>query len=205
MIKVIETDTSSKEPIEIDTSNPVEHSKTAWKYNIIVNWHSGQDLSFEHKRKEKFVSNIIEYCHSDPEFCENVVWINNIWDNYFEADDSTEVEGTFTIVETKGNFIEATGCAGITLDDFSEYTYLELIHGLLSVKAIVCESISNIKHFITILNKRDVETREKIYRVEMKMFDMYPNKQFQFSIYHFQIQKDLDTFIKNKNILYFEQ
>lgn len=204
MLKVIETDTSTKKLIDINTSDPVEYPKVPWNATIQLIWLLHQDLSVKHRQKEMLIANIADYCHSDPESCENVDWINDIWERYYVAGYSTKIEDTFTFVETKGYSVEATGCAGITLNDFSEYTYLELIHGLPSVKAIVCESISNIKHFITVLNKRDIETREEIYKVEMKMFDMYPNKQFQFSIYHFQNQKDLDIFIRNKNILYFE-
>lgn len=205
MLKVIEADTSAEKPIDIDTPEPAEYSKVAWHVNIPLTWPLRQDLSVESGQKEMLIPNLVEYCHLDPESCENVDWINDIWENYYDVVYSTEVEDTFAFIEAKGFYAGVIGYRIELLDDFSEYTYLELIHGLPSVKAIVCEPISNIKHFITILNKRDIETREEIYRVEMKMFDMYPNKQFQFSIYHFQIQKDLDTFIKNKNILYFEQ
>lgn len=206
MLKVIDLDTSSKKPLEFfDPSDSAEYSKVTWRHNIREKWSLRQDLSVEDKRKETLLPNIVKYCQLEPDCCENVGWLNDVWDNYNKVVYPTKIESTVTFGETTGYFVEVSGYTVKLLADFAEYTYLELIHGLRSVKAIVCESISDIKHFITILDKRDIETREEIYKVEMKLFDLYPNKQIQFSIYSFQNQKDLDIFIKNKKLLYFER
>jgi len=37
----------------------------------------------------------------------------------------------------------------------------------------------------------------------MQLFDLYPNKPFEFSVCHFHNQKDIDIFIKNKKILFY--
>lgn len=200
----MEVDTSSKDSLSYDPSDSAEYIKTEWNPNIRENRILHQDLSVGQKRKETLLPNIIKYCHSGLAHCENVIWLNEVWDNYYKVVYPTEIESTVTLVETTGSSAELLGYTEELLD-LTEYTYLEIIHGLPSVKAIVCESISDVKHFITILDKRDIETREKIYRVEMRMFDLYPNKQFQFSVYHFHSQEDIDIFIKNKNILFFER
>ncbi|MBU3980991.1 MAG: hypothetical protein KKG97_06715 [Proteobacteria bacterium] len=200
----MEVDTSSKDSLSYDPSDSAESIKTKWNPNIRENRLLQQDFSVGQKRKETLLPNITKYCHSGPAHCENVIWLNEVWDNYYKVVYPTEIESAETFVEVTGSSVELLGYTEELLD-LTEYTYLEIIHGLPSVKAIVCESTPDVKHFITILDKRDIETREKIYRVEMRMFDLYPNKQFQFSVYHFHSQKDIDIFIKNKNILFFER
>ena len=85
-----------------------------------------------------------------------------------------------------------------------ENTYLNQIYHLPSVKTVVLESTHDVKHFITVLDKRDLETREKIYEVEMRMFDQYPEEQFDFSIYCIDKKKEIDLVLKNKEILYYK-
>jgi len=83
--------------------------------------------------------------------------------------------------------------------------YHEHIRHLPGVEAILCETLSDITHFLTILSARDVETREKIYRVEMDMFDGYKNTQLTFSVSYLHNPEDLYMFIKNRNVLFLKQ
>lgn len=83
--------------------------------------------------------------------------------------------------------------------------YREHIRHLPGVEAILCETLSDITHFMTILSTRDVETREKIYSVEMQMFDVYTNDQLTFSVSYLHHPENLYMFIKNKNVLFLKQ
>ena len=61
--------------------------------------------------------------------------------------------------------------------------YVDSVSHLPNVKAVALRQTNDTRHFITILDKRNIETREKIYEVEMSIFDRYLNEQFDFSVY----------------------
>lgn len=82
--------------------------------------------------------------------------------------------------------------------------YNSNIYKLQSVKAIVCEVVNNVTYLKTILSKRDVETREKIYEVEMRMFDRFKDVHFEFSTDYFRTPQELSMLLVNKTILFYE-
>ena len=86
-----------------------------------------------------------------------------------------------------------------------EEFYYEHICHLPGVEAILCETLSDITHFITILSTRDVETREKIYRVELNLFELYQDSQVTFSVSYLHNSGDLHTFSNNKKVLFQKQ
>jgi len=202
MNAVIEADTSSKIFEDFELPDSAEYIPTAWSSKISVKKSLCLDLSVGYGQK-LLIPEIVKYCHLRPAHCEKVVWLNEVWDSYYRVVYPAESENTVSFIEPIDYSVHTESEEFFV--DIPEYTYTESIHILPGVKAIVCEHISDVKHLITILNKRNLETREKIYRVEMKMFDLYPNMQFQFSVYCFSDQEELDISIKNKNILYFER
>lgn len=84
----------------------------------------------------------------------------------------------------------------------SKFFYTQKVIGLPNIEAIVYEILSNSQHFMTILSKRDLETREKIYNIEMKMFDTFKNENFKFSVNYINKPDELYSMIKNKNVLF---
>jgi len=86
-----------------------------------------------------------------------------------------------------------------------ETYYVREISNLSNVEAITTGSFNNYKHFKTILNKRDVEIREKIYKVELEMHEIFENETFVFSIDHLENSQELNTFIKDKSVLFYKQ
>lgn len=200
----MEVDTSSKDSLSYNPSDSAEYIKTKWNPNIRENRLLHQDFSVGQKRKETLLSDILKCCHLEHGYCEDILWLKELWGNYYKRIYSTEAINTETCFEATGFSLELLEYTEPSLDDVTEYTYLHFIYRLPSVKAIVCESTPDVTNFITILDKRDLKTREKIYRAEMRMFDLYPNKPFEFSVYHFHNQKDINIFIKNKKILFYE-
>ena len=203
MNAVIETDTSSMTIEDFELLDSAENIPTALGSKISVKRSLSLDLSVGHGQKEILMPEIVKYCHLKPARCEKVVWLKDVWDSYYRVVYLAESENTVSLIDAIDYSVH-TESEKIFVDK-PEYTYTESIHILPSVKAIVCEPISDVKHLISILNKRNLKTREKIYSVEMKMFGLYPNMQFQFSVYCLPDQEELDNFIKNKNILYFER
>jgi hypothetical protein len=86
-----------------------------------------------------------------------------------------------------------------------EEFYYEHICHLPGVEAILCEALSDITHFITILSTRDVETREKIYSVELNLFELYQDSQVTFSVSYLHNSGDLHTFSNHKKVLFQKQ
>ena len=86
-----------------------------------------------------------------------------------------------------------------------ENYYTEEIAYLPNVKAIIYQKISKVKHITTILNERNLETREYIYKVEMLIFESFPNQQFHFSIICYNEPHELDELIKGKDIFFFNR
>ena len=80
--------------------------------------------------------------------------------------------------------------------------YIKQVSELPNIEAIVYEILPDARHFMTILSKRDLETREKIYYIEMKMFETFKNESFKFSVSYTHKPYELDSIIKNKNVLF---
>lgn len=83
-----------------------------------------------------------------------------------------------------------------------ENFYITKVCDLPNIEAIAYEILTEAKHFMTILSKRDVETREKIYNIEMEMFATFKNDSFKFSVNYIHNPNELDSIIKNKNVLF---
>lgn len=85
----------------------------------------------------------------------------------------------------------------ITLNDY----YVERIKNLENVIAVAVENENKYTHFTTVMIKKNLEERSKIYKVEKEMFDRF-NENFTFSIQQIQDKKYLNEFLKNKVILF---
>ncbi len=96
------------------------------------------------------------------------------------------------------NYLEGDRHLVISPENF----YITKVSDLPNIEAIVYEILPDTKHFTTILSKRDVETREKIYNIEMKMFETFKSESFKFSVNHINKPYELDSIIKNKNVLF---
>jgi len=83
-----------------------------------------------------------------------------------------------------------------------ENFYVNNICELPNIEAIVSEIFSSEKHFMTILSNRDIATREKIYLVELKMFELFSKENFRFSVNYIHKPGELDSLIKNKTVLF---
>lgn len=83
-----------------------------------------------------------------------------------------------------------------------ENYYINNVSDLPNIEAIIYEILPNARHFTTILSKRDLETREKIYNIEMKMFETFKSKNFRFSVNYIHKPDELAAIIKNKNVLF---
>ncbi len=83
-----------------------------------------------------------------------------------------------------------------------ENFYVNNICKLPNIEAIVYGVLPTEKHFITILSKRDLMTREKIYLVELKMFDIFKNENFRFSVDYIHNSEELASLIKGKSVLF---
>ncbi len=96
------------------------------------------------------------------------------------------------------NYLEGDRHLVISPENF----YITKVSDLPNIEAIVYEILPDTKHFTTILSKRDIETREKIYNIEMKMFETFKSESFKFSVNHINKPYELDSIIKNKNVLF---
>lgn len=80
--------------------------------------------------------------------------------------------------------------------------YCQQICRLPGVEAILQEYQPDVTHFITILAHRDLETREKIYAVEMEMFAAYPHLALTFSVSYLPTPHDVSMFLKHRHVLF---
>ena len=190
-------DTSSGFFGDIDPSDSAETHQTKWRPRIFREGFQMLSLSVGEVQKAVLISNIGRYCQIEPKECEK--WATVIYKDTSETVYLTENESD---IITLGNVV-VIGSEGHLVVS-SENTYLNQIYHLPSVKAVVLESTRDVKHFITVLDKRDLETREKIYEVEMRMFDHYTDEQFDFSIYCVDKKEEIDLVLKNKEILYYK-
>lgn len=83
-----------------------------------------------------------------------------------------------------------------------ENFYLQKVSKLPNIEAITYEDLSHIKYFTTILSKRDIDIREHIYDIEMEMFTLYPDSQFNFSVTYLRKPNSLGVLIRNKRVLF---
>jgi len=196
-MELVATDTSSGFLGDIDPFDSAETCQIKWKPKIPREGFQMLGLSVGVVQRAALMSNVVRYCQIEPKECDE--WVNVIWQDLFETVYFIENEsdimplGNVVVLEGEGHLIVSP-----------ENTYLNGIYHLPSVKAIVLESTHDVKHFITVLDKRDLETREKIYEVEMRMFDQHPDEQFDFSIYCIDKKKEIDLVLKNKEILYYK-
>jgi len=190
-------DTSSGFFGDIDSSDSAETYQTKWSPKIPREGFQMLSLSVGVVQKAALISNVVRYCQLEPKECEK--WVTVICKDTSETVYLTENESD---IITLGNVVVLGGEGHLVVSP--ENTYLNEIYHLPSVKAVVLESTHDVKHFITVLDKRDLETREKIYEVEMRMFDHYPDEQFDFSIYCIDKKKEIDLALKNKEILYYK-
>jgi len=84
----------------------------------------------------------------------------------------------------------------------SEISYVQKVCNMPNVEAIVYEKISGFKYITTILNKRDIVTSEKIYKVEMETSELYPNEQFYFNVDWLNETYDINSAIKGKKVIF---
>lgn len=171
----------------------MESSVLGYQYNIEENIiddiiHEKGLLYYRIQKKhlDHTIKMLIEY-ENYKKLYDKPIWENPqnyvIWENFSEK--------LSKYLEVEKNLI-------ITPENF----YLQSICNLPNVEAIICEILPDAKHFITILSKRDLETREKIYNIEMEMFDSYKDKQFRFSVNYIHKQHELNLLIKNKKVLF---
>lgn len=104
------------------------------------------------------------------------------------------VDSTDTIL----NYLEEDRSLILNLENF----YIKNVSELRNIEAIVYEILPDARHFTTILSKRDLETREKIYVIEMKIFETFKNEKFSFSVNYIHKPDELTAIIKNKNVLF---
>ena len=194
---LVATDTSNGFFGDINPSNSAETYQTKWRPKISREGFQMLSLSVGVVQRATLISNVVRYCQIEPKECEE--WINVIWKDISETVYLTENE---SYIIPLGNVVVLGGAGNLVVSP--ENTYFNEIYHLPSVKAIVLESTRDVKHFITVLDKRDLETREKIYEVEMRMFDHYPDEQFDFSIYCIDKKKEIDLVLKDKEILYYK-
>ena len=83
-----------------------------------------------------------------------------------------------------------------------EKYYAYEVSKLPNIEAIVFYESENIKRFTTILSKRDIEVREKIYDIELKMIEIYLDFNIYFVIDYITKSTDLNSLITNKRVLY---
>ncbi len=194
---LVATDTSSGFFSDIDPSDSAETYKTKWEPKIPQEGFQMLSLSVGVVQRAALISNVVRYYQIEQKECD--WWINVNWKDISETVYLIENE-SYTI--PLGNVVVLGGEGHLVVSP--ENTYLNEIYHLPSVKAVVLESTHDVKHFITVLDKRDLETREKIYDVEMRVFDHYPDEQFDFSIYCIDKKKEIDLVLKNKEILYYK-
>jgi len=125
---------------------------------------------------------------------------------------------TFNNIDITSNSNSASSCMLFKLEVINktenneelitpENFYVQKIYLLANVRAIVCEEFNDVLHFITILDSRNLETREAIYEVELKMFDLFENQRFSFLTVYFKNLKEFNALVqgKHKKILYYSQ
>ena len=194
---LVATDTSSGFFVDIDQFDSAETYQTKWKPIIPREGFQMLSLSVGVVQRATLISNVVRYCQIEPKDCDE--WANVICKDISETVYLTENESD---IITLSDVVVWGGEGHLAVSP--ENTYLNEIYPLPNVKAVVLESTHDVKHFITVLYKRDIETREKIYDVEMRMFDQYPDEQFDFSIYCIDNKKEIDLVLKDKEILYYK-
>ncbi len=80
------------------------------------------------------------------------------------------------------------------------YTYK--VSKLQDIEAIVFYESENIKRFTTILSKRNIEVRDRIYDIELEMFEKYLDLNFYFVVDNITKPTDLNSLITGKRVLY---
>ncbi|RLC14968.1 MAG: hypothetical protein DRI57_13620 [Deltaproteobacteria bacterium] len=85
---------------------------------------------------------------------------------------------------------------------FPENCYVRNVCGLPNIEAVICKNVSGFRHISTILNKRDVETSERIYEIEMKVSELYPDEQFYFTVDWIHEDDDLSLIIRDNEVLF---
>lgn len=194
---LVAIDTSSGFFGDIDPSDSAETYQTKWSPKIPREGFQLLSSSAGVVQRAVLFSNVVRYCQIDPKDCD--VWATVILKDTYETVYLTENESD---IITLGNVVVLEGEGHLAVSP--ENTYLNAIYHLPNVKAVVLESTHGVKHFITVLDKRDIETRGKIYDVEIRMFDQYPDEQFDFSIYCIDKKKEIDMVLKDKEILYYK-
>lgn len=194
---LVAIDTSSGFFGDIDPTDSAETYQPKWSPKISQEGFQMLSSSTGVVKRAVLISNVWRYCQIDPKECD--VWANVILKDTYETVYLTENESD---IITSGNVVVLEGEGHLVVSP--ENTYLNAIYHLPNVKAVVLESTHYVKHFITVLDKRDIEIREKIYDVEMRMFDQYPDEQFDFSIYCIDNKKEIDLVLKDKEILYYK-
>lgn len=85
----------------------------------------------------------------------------------------------------------------------AEDFYTQNVHNLPDVKAIVKEKLNDSQYFTTVLSKRNIETREQIYKIELQVFKNFPREYFRFSVRCIANKSDIGYYIINKKLLYY--
>ena len=90
----------------------------------------------------------------------------------------------------------------INLNISPEYFYLHSIPQSTTIEAITTDINNNNKYFTTFFSKRDVDLRNKIYEIEIKLHENYKNNNFIFSIEHIDNSDEINSYIKNKTVIF---
>lgn len=92
------------------------------------------------------------------------------------------------------------GSKNLSVSPENYYTYK--VSKFNNIEAIVFNELDNVKCFKAILSKRDLEVRDKIYDIELEMFEQYPDQKYYFIVDYITKSNELDSLVKNKKVLY---
>jgi len=127
------------------------------------------------------------------------------YQGYFDQKNLFEYENT--ISEYSNENQPEVNIVSILADETimkAEDFYTQKVHTFPDVKAVIYERLNNSQHFTTVLNRRNIKTREQIYKIELKMFENYSSEDFQFFVRSIPFKNDIDSYIKNKKLLYYK-
>ena len=85
-----------------------------------------------------------------------------------------------------------------------EVFFINRVHNLPNIEAVVRHVFHDYSHFITVLSYRDIEVRDKLYNIELEMFEEFPDCRFYFTVSWLSDNNNLITFIKNKEVLFYK-
>lgn len=133
------------------------------------------------------------------------------WFRFIE--NSSSSYATFIIVHDETQSTMASRLSNIYFEQLENWGDISLpaesyysfkVQRLPNLEAIIFSENNNIKYLTTILSMRDTKTREKIYDIELDLYDYYPDQNFYFIVDYISSQDQLHLSIKDKNVLYYK-